>query len=72
MKSNYWLSQADNSKNLRALDDYLMEAWSNDSNLGQILNDMPKEIRDFFLKLSITCPDPMRGGIKIGFVIEKE
>lgn len=72
MKSNYWLSQADNIKKLQALDDYLMEAWSNDSNLGQVLNDMPKDIKDFFLKMNITCPDPMRGGIKIGFVIEKE
>jgi hypothetical protein len=72
MKSNYWLSQADNAIKLKELDDYLMEAWSNDSNIGQILSDMPKDIKEFFLKLNITCPDPMRSGIKVGFVIEKE
>ena len=72
MKSNYWLSQADNNQKLQALDDYLMEAWSNDSNFGQILNDMPQDIKEFFLKLNITCPDPMRSGLKIGFVTEKE
>jgi hypothetical protein len=72
MKSNYWLNQADNNKKLQDLDDYLMEAWSNDSNFGQILNDMPQDIKEFFLKLNITCPDPMRSGLKIGFVTEKE
>lgn len=72
MKSNYWLNQADNNKKLQDLDDYLMEAWSNDSNFGQILNDMPQDIKEFFLKLNITCPDPMRSGLKVGFVTEKE
>lgn len=72
MKSNYWLNQANLDKKLNELDDYLMEAWSNDSNFGQILHDMPKHIKEFLFKLNITCPDPIRHGIKIGFVFEKE
>lgn len=72
MKSNYWLSKAKENDKLSALDDYLMEAWSNDSNFGQIIENMPSDLRDFFFKLGITCPDPVRNGIKVGFVIEKE
>ena len=72
MKNNYWLNQADNNQKMRDLDDYLMEAWSNDATLGQLLSEMPEKMRQFFLKLNITCPDPMRNGIKIGFTIDKE
>ena len=72
MKSNYWLNQAGINEKIRELDDYLMEAWSNDANMGQIIHEMPKHIKEFFFKLNITCPDPIRGGIKVGLVVEKE
>jgi len=72
MKQNYWLNQADDSEKIKELDDFLMEAWSNESNVGQILESMPEKIKEFFLKLNITCPDPLRNGLKIGFVVEKE
>jgi hypothetical protein len=72
LKSNYWIGKAKENDKLKELDNYFMEAWSNESNFEQILDSMPQDLKEFLFKLKITCPDPIRDGIRVGFTTEEE
>jgi hypothetical protein len=63
--SNYWLGRLCTKDDLKKLDDYLMEAWSNDATVDEVLSNMPNEIKCFFLQLKIGCPNPAKDGIQI-------
>ena len=53
MKSNYWIGKAKENDKLKELDNYFMEAWSNESNFEQILDSMPQDLKEFLFKLKI-------------------
>jgi hypothetical protein len=67
--SNYWLGKICAKDELKKLDDYLMEAWSNDATVDEVLSNMPNDIKYFFLQLKIGCPNPANDSIQITFDI---
>lgn len=65
--TNFWLNKSVSKDELKRLDDFLMEAWSNDATVHDMLNNMPADIKSFFLQLKIGCPNPIPDGIQITF-----
>ena len=67
--NNYWLGRVSKKDDFKKLDDYLMEAWSNDATVSDVLSQMPDDIKHFFMQLKIGCPNPINDGIQITFDI---
>lgn len=67
MSTNYWLGKSKINEDLKKLDDVLMDAWSNDATLADLLDNMPPDVKKFFLNMKLGCPDIFRDGIKIVF-----
>jgi len=68
---NYWLGKSNSNADLKRLDDFIMEAWSNDASLEDLLATLPDDVKNFFLKMKIGCPDLIKDGFKIVFEIDQ-
>ncbi len=66
---NYWLGKTNVNSDLKKLDDIMMDAWSNDATVEELLASLPDDLKKFFLKMKIGCPDIIRDGFKITFEI---
>jgi hypothetical protein len=47
---------------LNEVDDLIMEGWSEDMTIGDTLDSMPANLRDFFLNLSFDTPIKTQDG----------
>lgn len=54
---------------LRELDELIMEGWSEDMDLGTLLDSMPGDLREFFLSLKFDTPSFDGDGFGINFKI---
>lgn len=54
---------------LRELDELIMEGWSEDMDLGTLLDSMPGNLRDFFLSLRFDTPSLDGDSFNINFKI---
>lgn len=54
---------------LNELDELIMEGWSEDMDLGTLLDSMPGTLRDFFLSLKFETPVRDGRGFQISFKI---
>lgn len=68
---NHWLNKSNANDDLKKLDDIMMEAWSNDATVEELLANLPDETKAFFMKMKIGCPDLLSDGFKIIFEINQ-
>jgi len=68
---NYWLSKVNSNPDLKRLDDFMMEAWSNDATLEDLVSTLPNDLKSFLFKMKIGCPDLIANGFKISFEINE-
>lgn len=68
---NHWLKKSDANDDLKKLDDVMMEAWSNDATVEELLAVLPDDVKSFFMKMKIGCPDLLNDGFKITFEINE-
>lgn len=47
---------------LNEVDDLIMEGWSSDLSIGETLDSMPADLRNFFLNLRFDTPVQDEGG----------
>jgi hypothetical protein len=62
---NKWLKTRKISEVLREVDDMLMEGWVNEMTLGEVLDSLPQELRDFILNMQYNIPDISENTIQL-------
>ena len=68
---NYWLGKSNLNDDLKRLDDFMMEAWSNDATLEELIASLPDALKNFILKMKIGCPDLTSNGFKMIFEVNE-
>lgn len=54
--TNKWIKARKNADILAKLDEALMNGWANDASLGDVIRQLPKDVRDFVLQLKFNTP----------------
>ena len=54
---------------LKEVDELMMEGWSEDMDLGTLLDSMPSYLRDFILSMKFDTPIINQDGFQITFKI---
>jgi hypothetical protein len=67
---NTWLNNDKPQQMLENLDEHLMNGWASEVTLGQLINSLPNELRDFFLDMKFKAPIENSDGFEITFTVE--
>lgn len=67
---NKWLKSKKNNELLKKFDAAMMQGWADDLSLGEILNSLTKESRDFVLSLKVNTPIITDSGVEISLRLE--
>jgi hypothetical protein len=54
--TNKWLKVKKTNDILKRLDEAFMNGWANDATLGEVMGTLPKDLREFVLKLKFNTP----------------
>jgi hypothetical protein len=65
---NKWLDKADNAKLLEDLEEHMMNAWASDANIGEFIESLPDNLKNFFFKMNMDCPTRIDDAIEIKIV----
>jgi hypothetical protein len=64
---NPWLNSAKSRQLLEDLDEHIMNGWASDATLGELINSLPNELRDFFLNMKFSSPLETDKGFDLSF-----
>lgn len=67
---NKWLKSRKNNDLLKKFDTALMEGWATDMTLGEVLNSLTKETKDFVLSLRVNTPIITDSAVEINLRLE--
>ena len=62
---NKWLDKVDNAKLLEDLEEHMMNAWASDANIGEFIESLPDNLKDFFFKMNLDYPTQIDDTIEI-------
>ena len=68
---NPWLTGSKQRQMLEDLDEHIMNGWASDATLGDLLNSLPDDLKDFFLKMKFSSPLESDTGFDLSFNIEE-
>jgi hypothetical protein len=62
---NKWLDKVDDAKLLEDLEEHMLNAWAADANIGDFIESLPDNLKKFFFKMNLDCPNRIDGSIEI-------